>query len=623
MRRNLCRFGFWGMLGLLVGLAAPWGFRVEAEVSEAALRLEVVDQKDWLPDRSAVIVLNNCDASNGGKQPDNADEVINGPDDLKQMTPLRIPRAAVPAGPVELRLGNEAENDPIPPPAKFRLFNDSHQVILGGKKRGDRYELPPAELTRLGKEDLLFYVEGLDFAVQAKLELRQPDAKPQELLLRTAPFLLIPHTQPAKRKQVVRLPPPSPRWKQALEQAKNTLNVRAYARAVQEYEDAVAEADQSELYVEEFKEACQNANIAVEVIVNRDRWIQDEIEWGYTETPRAYLEVAMHMHRDRGLHEYALGDVLKPHIGYYRIPNVPQEETTGLDNGGNLEVTPPTRNYPLGRVYYGSKKSVAQGKERYYARTIHPAYQEFFQRQGVQPPIPGLHTDWLAVGHIDELVTFLPTGNPERPFALLLASPLRALTILDETDPDTALDPNGFRYRHYGHFLETAGDLLQAERYVKKDQFNFLGGTMRSYNLKVDQKIFGLDHDHPDPESLKFQLMQALDLRNEDVHEIPVLFVNSFYDNPHEWNAGALTPGMVNLACCTPDHCIIPKPFLQVFENETKAVLAKLNRANLNPVFIDDWHLYHTKHGEVHCGSNAIRQPFSQKWWTAGKKGTK
>jgi protein-arginine deiminase len=31
--------------------------------------------------------------------------------------------------------------------------------------------------------------------------------------------------------------------------------------------------------------------------------------------------------------------------------------------------------------------------------------------------------------------------------------------------------------------------------------------------------------------------------------------------------------------------------------------------------FIDDWDIYHLGTGEVHCGSNAQRKPFSNRWW--------
>ena len=32
--------------------------------------------------------------------------------------------------------------------------------------------------------------------------------------------------------------------------------------------------------------------------------------------------------------------------------------------------------------------------------------------------------------------------------------------------------------------------------------------------------------------------------------------------------------------------------------------------------FIDDWYSYHDLLGEVHCGTNARRSPFSQaRWW--------
>ena len=50
------------------------------------------------------------------------------------------------------------------------------------------------------------------------------------------------------------------------------------------------------------------------------------------------------------------------------------------------------------------------------------------------------------------------------------------------------------------------------------------------------------------------------------------------------------------------------------FEN---AATSKLTAAGVvAPVFIDAWKL-HEKDGEVHCGSNARREPLRLDWWMA------
>ena len=36
--------------------------------------------------------------------------------------------------------------------------------------------------------------------------------------------------------------------------------------------------------------------------------------------------------------------------------------------------------------------------------------------------------------------------------------------------------------------------------------------------------------------------------------------------------------------------------------------------ADVDVVFVDDWSVYHMGLGEVHCGSNTIREPMGE-WW--------
>jgi protein-arginine deiminase len=77
------------------------------------------------------------------------------------------------------------------------------------------------------------------------------------------------------------------------------------------------------------------------------------------------------------------------------------------------------------------------------------------------------------------------------------------------------------------------------------------------------------------------------------------------------WN-GRLTayqPGTVNLLPAG-RTLIVPRPFgpvvdgADVFEVDLERRLAALD---LTPVFVDDWYVYHVNLGEVHCGTNAIR----------------
>jgi protein-arginine deiminase len=82
--------------------------------------------------------------------------------------------------------------------------------------------------------------------------------------------------------------------------------------------------------------------------------------------------------------------------------------------------------------------------------------------------------------------------------------------------------------------------------------------------------------------------------------------VPSFYRNDP---ATAWLPAMVNLL--NAGTLIIPEPFVSQtdsnFNNKFKT---------LSGTYLDDWYFYHTGDGEIHCGTNAKRDPGSFKtWW--------
>lgn len=65
-------------------------------------------------------------------------------------------------------------------------------------------------------------------------------------------------------------------------------------------------------------------------------------------------------------------------------------------------------------------------------------------------------------------------------------------------------------------------------------------------------------------------------------------------------------------------HVGIPKPFGPKVGSKCafeKHVNSLLNPLGLECHYIDDWDSYHVLSGEVHCGTNTLREPFEVKWW--------
>jgi hypothetical protein len=88
----------------------------------------------------------------------------------------------------------------------------------------------------------------------------------------------------------------------------------------------------------------------------------------------------------------------------------------GANFGGNFAASPPVEGAPLGKLVRGEE--------------VETDLEEFLDVQWVQPTLV-VETSWLAVGHVDELVAFVPDGvRPEPGGAVLHASTRLALDIL-------------------------------------------------------------------------------------------------------------------------------------------------------------------------------------------------
>lgn len=91
-----------------------------------------------------------------------------------------------------------------------------------------------------------------------------------------------------------------------------------------------------------------------------------------------------------------------------------------LNYGGNIEISPPSKYYPLGTIFIGNNMIDKSG-------AMDPQLILFLAGQKKQPVFQ-FHTSWLSVQHIDEIIAFVP--SKEHDFAIFRASPGIALKIL-------------------------------------------------------------------------------------------------------------------------------------------------------------------------------------------------
>lgn len=312
-----------------------------------------------------------------------------------------------------------------------------------------------------------------------------------------------------------------------------------------------------------------------------------------------------------------------------------------FDSTGNLEVTPPVRkprhnnvpaqDYPWGRIYYGRGRA---------GSAFDPDTLAFLTNQIVQAPL-ALNTDWLSVGHVDEMMTFVPAPSANRPahrqWKLLIASPTAAYAVLNAV-PNNSVVMNA-RHLNYGLAQTTAGAMMGNANSTIPNPGNppnvLTWEELRWWNTHPLQRVLN---------DIKNTLVTEIGLvLNEDVIEVPVVFrpqarlagggaafdatrdpgaqngINVLPGTAGGFVVEALTADMVNMLVLN-NHLIIPKPFgpenpagtAPVGADRFEADLTqKLQNANPNlvPHYLDDWNTYHANMGEVHCGTNTLRSP--------------
>ncbi|XP_034975945.2 protein-arginine deiminase type-2 isoform X2 [Zootoca vivipara] len=343
------------------------------------------------------------------------------------------------------------------------------------------------------------------------------------------------------------------------------------------------------LFLKEIKNLVSKSNCHMSVCsryMNRgDRWMQDEIEFGYIHAPHKAFPVVLDSPRNGGLEDFAVKEILGPDFGYVsREPLF--EEVTSLDSFGNLEVSPPVtangKEYPLGRILIGTSFPLSAG------RRMTKVVRDFLYAQKVQSPVE-LYSDWLTVGHVDEFLTFVPIPGKKQ-FRMLMASPSACYKLFREKQKE-------------GH-----GEAVMFKGYTGTDTKRVTVNKVLSNEVMVQENQYVQRCIDWNRDILK----KELGLAEKDIIDLPALFKID-----KQGKAMAYFPNMVNMIVLSRDLGI-PKPFGPIIEAECcleQHVCSLLEPLGLTCTFIDDVSSYHKQLGEVHCGTNVQRKPSAFKWW--------
>nr|XP_025036494.1 protein-arginine deiminase type-3-like [Pelodiscus sinensis] len=534
----------------------------------------------WGPDGQGAVLLVNCDkdCDRDCHDMDSASQYVRSSADLQDMSlmTLRVqgPTAVFDACKLVLHV-SESDVD------KVGVFHDSgnnsisqYRHVLGMNKQS-------YVVDATGRQQDTFYIEGLvfpdaDFSGLVSFsvtllevsEQNKPDTPlfTDTVVFRVAPWIMTPNTlQP----------------------------LEVFVCSIET--DANPNGD----FLEALRALVRKANckltVCPEVENRQDRWIQ----WAYggmvshsqVEPPPALTRVERAAGKQHSLLRFtaisASPQILLlchkgPDFGYVtRVSS--KGQVSSLDSFGNLEVSPPVtvrgKAYPLGRILIGSSLPRSGNMKMTKAVT------DFIYAQKVQSPVE-LYSDWLTVGHIDEFLSFVPAPDGKG-FRLLLASPDACYKLFKKKQREG-----------HGQAAQFAG-LETVETVTIDDMLD--DETLRSDN-NYAQSCIDLNRQ---------TLKQELGLTEQDIVDIPQLFQLNGSE------ADAFFPDMVNMIVLG-KHLGIPKPFGPIIDGRCcleENVRSLLEPLGLTCTFIDDFFSYHALLGEIHCGTNVRRKPFSFKWW--------
>jgi protein-arginine deiminase len=517
--------------------------------------------EDTFSTNGGAVMLANVDDDDGDRRRDFEDTSISGTEDALDLAPIVLNRYTTLGGMEEVELS-------VAPEAAYsvRIFNaDGSELYRPGAGR------VPISASDLANGDLRLFIEAtktrsLEWDGSALITLaviRGDEREEDTVLIRTSPVIFPDNLQPANTLYVMRID-----------------NVQ-FGRNL-EFFNALTEKIDPEIMIFDVDQYDYWA----------DRWVQDTMQTGYQEMPiaggvqrmKTYLE-AERRTGPEGLEYLVTRNLLGPDFGYV----YPGGSETSLNYGGNLEIAPPVANFPLGRTLVGGGNAGLLGG-RPYEDHMTPAQRDFLDAQPQGPTIE-ISTEWLGVGHADEIFQFVPDSSPmaEHPFKVVIASPVLARRTLEELSGAGM----GRTVVFDGRRSETTVDEILADE------------QLMVFNDAAQARV----------DTVRATLKEGLGLGDADFVEVPVLYEPVDYDG-YEF-AIAYNPGIQNLVTAR-NTLFVPDPEgpdrdgADIWQTQTRAVLEPLG---VTVEFVDVFESYHENFGEAHCGTEVDHAPYDTAWW--------
>jgi protein-arginine deiminase len=363
--------------------------------------------------------------------------------------------------------------------------------------------------------------------------------------------------------------------------------------------DTIYASEASSAFINDVKPVVENAGLSFVGIPWSglsgwsDQWVEDWFMTGYTAIPAPGGAVqGMRIALPR---PYSYGGTPLDWLeAYYQGPDraalqvyTPAHEGQGtsFDSYGNHDLIPPYTNgsdsYPLGRIIYGYPQGVLDETEAFY------------EAQLVQAPALTLDTNWLAVGHIDEVFSYVPAST-SLGWKLVVSGPALMTTLLEGWQNDG----DGSEVFFFGKSTAVDIDGMLSD------------ADMQSWNQYSQAKI----------DDMVDSMTIAVGLQTDDIVVLPL-----YYEDLGGNSMLAFHPSSVN-SMVFQDHFVSAKQFapdlgsgdcMQFDVNQRLGASANVGSTGQGMIvsYVDDWSTYHMLMGEVHCGTNQDGPPPTDAWW--------
>ncbi|MEU0804104.1 protein-arginine deiminase family protein [Streptomyces sp. NPDC005970] len=504
---------------------------------------------------------------------DAADEQVNGARDALDLAPLRL--AALPKlGPGAY--GRISVNHTAAPYTRlFRRHEGGLPTPLGTDARLTADELRSGVDLALEARDLVRDPKVFDGLIDVTLEVVDGDRVTRDTArLRVAPLILTHDLLPVDRMVI----------------SDNSTTPESAERHGHDPDVPARPVEKGEKGEKTFRgrlraalaEAGLNDRL-LEYPTGGDRWMRDQFITGYFEVPgpagtprrmRVLLRSSDVM-PEGSTRAFPLRDAGRSAFTVLRGPGTAavQQYDTGrvgdsersklwgsFSSTGNFLVAPPDKRFPAGRVLYGSDGGQAAPD---------PTFTRLLQAQREQSPL-AVDTSWLAVGHIDEFLSFVP-ADTERGWAAVVADPALGTDLLRKAG---------------------ASGLLR-EKSVLEGNRLATAGIDRALDLLAGQ----------------------LGLSNQDIVRVPAIFTRLEVPGyPRQDIVANRLPAIANGVATGTRTYLAPAPHSHagpdgrdVFERATETALSAIGT---RVAWVEDWDYAHavgTVGGEIHCVTNALR----------------